>query len=374
MKRVKRILVAAVQTLFFSVLILSNAAYGATLLEGEADQDTLKNKRSGFTFFPIIFRSPDTKWAGGASANYYYHASGNKSTNRPSTISPTLIYTQRKQVISSLDADLYWKDDTYNPSGSIGYIKFPDTFYGTGNNTSEDMAEDYSQRTIFLGLGFRKKVRPSLYLGIHYGLGHAKILEVEENGLLAKGDILGSEGGAVSGAGISVNWDTRNNIFYPTSGGLYGLSVTLYSGTIGSDFDFTEYGLGLSKYIPLFSSHVLAFQGVVTIRTGDPPFQLLSQLGEILRGYVASRYIDKNLLSMQMEYRMPVWWRFGLVGFVGFGDVADKITNFEPGSFKHSVGWGIRYLFARDEHINLRVDFGFGEGSSQFYINFFEAF
>ncbi|MFQ6114683.1 MAG: BamA/TamA family outer membrane protein [bacterium] len=374
MKQHKTILVAAVQILFFSALILSNTIHSAISLDGETKQDTLKKKRSGFTFFPIIFRSPDTKWAGGASVNYYYYASGNQEEGRPSTIAPTFIYTQRKQIISSVGADLYWKNDTYNPSGGITYIKFPDTFYGIGNNTSTDDAEDYTQRVIFFGLGFRKKIRSDLYIGVNYQFGHGKMLEVEANGLLARGDILGSRGGTVSGAGFSVNWDTRNNIFYPTSGGVYGFSVTLYNHAIGSDFDFVQYGLDASKYVPLFSSHVLAFQGVLTMRTGDPPFQLLSQLGGILRGYVASRFIDKNLFAMQVEYRLPVWWRFGLVGFAGFGDVANKITDFEPGDFKHSVGWGIRYLFVRDEHINLRIDFGFGQDSSQFYISFFEAF
>jgi outer membrane translocation and assembly module TamA len=81
-----------------------------------------------------------------------------------------------------------------------------------------------------------------------------------------------------------------------------------------------------------------------------------------------------NFPTHFMEYRMPVWWRFGVVGFVGFGDVMDKITNFEVGNFKYSVGWGIRYLFVRDESINFRVDFGYGKESSQFYISFFEAF
>jgi outer membrane protein assembly factor BamA len=373
MKQNKSIRPTAVQILFFSILILSNTAHTATSLKGEAEQDSLKKSRSGFTFFPIVFRSPDTKWAGGASVNYYYYASGNESNGRPSTISPSLIYTQRSQIISSLAADL-WIGDSYNFSGSLNYLKFPNTFYGIGNNTSDDMAEDYTQRVFFLGLAFQKKVHQSLYLGFNYLIGNGKMIEVEENGLLAKGNIVGSEGGMVSGVGFSANWDSRNNIFYPTSGGLYGFSLTLYNSAIGSDFDFVEYSLSGSKYLPVFSSHVLAFQGVLTARTGTPPFQLLSQLGGILRGYIANRFIDKNLLAMQVEYRLPVWWRFGVVGFVGFGDVANKITNFQVGNFKHSIGWGILYLFVRDEKINFRLDFGYGNDSSQFYISFFEAF
>jgi hypothetical protein len=67
-------------------------------------------------------------------------------------------------------------------------------------------------------------------------------------------------------------------------------------------------------------------------------------------------------------------WRFGLVGFAGYGDVADKVSHFERKSFKYSVGWGIRYLLNRDEKLNLRLVFGYGKGSSEFYINFSEAF
>jgi outer membrane protein assembly factor BamA len=219
-------------------------------------------------------------------------------------------------------------------------------------------------------------VRAGLYLGVHYQLGHEKLLEVEKNGLLAKGNILGSAGGVVSSAGLSVNRDTRNNIFCPSSGGFYGFSVSLSGSAIGSDFDFTAYSLDLRKYFPLFSSHILALQGVMNILTGGPPFQALSELGgdSMMRGYYAGRYRDKNLLAGQVEYRIPVWWRFGLVGFAGYGDVAGKVSHFKRKDFKYSAGWGIRYLLIRDEKINLRFDFGYGKGSSEFYINISEAF
>jgi outer membrane protein assembly factor BamA len=215
-----------------------------------------------------------------------------------------------------------------------------------------------------------------LYLGIQYGFSHSKLIEVEQNGLLAKGDILGSSGGVVSSAGLAVNWDTRNNIFSPSSGDFYELSVSLSSKAMGSDFDFNGYGVDLRKYIPLFSSHVLALQGVMNIITGGPPFQSLPELGgdSMMRGYYAGRYRDKNLLAGQVEYRIPVWWRFGLVGFAGYGDVAGKVSHFKRKDFKYSAGWGIRYLLIRDEKINLRLDFGSGKGSSEFYINIGEAF
>ncbi len=197
-------IVAVVPTLFSAVLMLSNAAHSAGSFAAKAGQDTTQKKRSGVIGFPIIFYTPDTKWAGGASGGYYYRESKSDTTARPSTIGANLIYTQKQQIIAGCSADLYWQNDTYHPTGGIGYLKFPDTFYGIGNNTAADSAEDYTHRIITLGMSFQKQVRKGLYLGIHYELGNDKLIEVEKDGLLAKGNILGSKGGTASGAGIAV--------------------------------------------------------------------------------------------------------------------------------------------------------------------------
>ncbi len=375
MKHFREIMLV-VSPILFLVLTFGDAAYPIHPLAQQAEPDSVQKKRGSWSGYPIIFYTPDTKWAIGAAADYYYHPSASDTTTRPSTVGATLIYTQKKQIVAAFGVDLYSPSNTYNPSGGIIYVKYPDTFYGIGNNTSADSTEDYTHRLISLGLGFRKQMRPNLYLGIHYELDDDKLIKVEEDGLLAKGNILGSKGGTVSGAGLSVNWDSRNNLFSPSAGGLYGFSATFFAGALGSDFDFNRYNLSLRKYIPVFSSHVLAFQGEMSFRTGDPPFLLLAHLGGegILRGYAANRYLGKNLLAGQVEYRMPVWRRFGVAGFAGYGDVADKLSRFEIRSFKYSFGWGIRYLFNRDEKINLRLDFGYGKNSSEFYISLTEAF
>lgn len=374
MKNGKRMIIA--QILFLSILSISTAVYSMTSWEGGTQKDTVDQKRNGFIYFPVVFHSPETKMAGGAAVSYYYRESGSDITSRPSNITPMLIYTQKKQIVSQLGADLYWKDETYHLNGNLGYTKFPDKFYGIGNNTSKDDEEDYTPRIATLFMTFQKKVRPGLNLGIQYEFGHSKLMDVEENGLIATGDVLGSEGGVASGAGIVANWDTRNNIFYPSLGSFYQFSATRFSEALGSDYDFNRFNLDIRQYFPLSSSQILAIQGYVNIITGKPTFQLLSLFGgeRLMRGYYLGRYRDKNMAACQMEYRSPVWRRFGVVGFAGIGEVANKISRFERKNFKYSVGWGIRYLFSREEKINLRLDFGYGKGTSGVYINIGEAF
>ena len=102
----------------------------------------------------------------------------------------------------------------------------------------------------------------------------------------------------------------------------------------------------------------------------------LARLGSesILRGYYSARYRDTTLAAFQVEYRLPVWWRFGMVGFAGYGQVADSIGRLKIGEFKYSVGLGIRFRIDRKEGTNIRLDLGFGKGSSGNYLSGGEAF
>ena len=202
------------------------------------------------------------------------------------------------------------------------------------------------------------------------------MLEIAPDGLLADGDITGSEGGRVVGAGPQINWDSRDNIFNPTSGHLYTLSASFFNSALGSDFDFSRRSIDLRKYWSLAATQVLAVQGVAQFMSGSPPFQVLAQLGgpELMRGYYQGRYRDRNLLALQVEYRRSVWRRLGLVLFGGVGDVAARLDDFRTRDFKHSVGWGLRFCINRDENINLRLDFGYGKDTSGTYITMTEAF
>lgn len=358
------------------LLMLFNPAH-STSGTGEGDEpDTVKQKRSGIFLLPIIFYTPETKLAAGGLVNYYFRESGSKTESRASSIMPSLIYTQNKQILAELSTYLYWKDEAYYSEGYLAYIKFPAKFYGIGNNTKEDDEEDYTPRFVRLEISFQKKVRSGLYLGMRYELERRKLTEVEEDGLLARGDILGSEKGMTSGAGVRASWDSRNQVYSPSSGAYHQASATFFKSALGSDYDFVRYVLDLRQYFGVSSSHVAAFQAYARSVTGDPPFQKLSLLGgqNMMRGHYEGRYRDKNMLILQAEYRMPVWWRFGLAGFAGFGDVADEFSNFRLSSFKHSLGAGIRYRISPDEGINVRLDFGFGEGTSGLYITFNEAF
>ncbi len=93
-----------------------------------------------------------------------------------------------------------------------------------------------------------------------------------------------------------------------------------------------------------------------------------------MRGYYLGRYRDKEMIVLQTEYRMPVWRRFGIVGFGGLGEVSERIKDFSLSGIKYSLGGGIRFAVKPKEKLNIRLDYGIGSHSSGVYLYITEAF
>lgn len=350
--------------------------HGVTLAQEAAEEDS-EPKRSGLIPIPVLYYTPETKFAFGVAAQYYFRPADAGPTARPSTVTPVFIYTTNGQITAELNADLWWSQDGYHSTGYVGYSKFPDKFYGIGNDTSQDDEEDYTPRFTRLQISIERRFVSALRFGVGYQVEVSNLEEVEDGGILDQGDILGTDGGIVSGATLLASWDTRDNVFSAARGQYHQLTVDLNGSAFGSDYDFGRYVLDLRGYINTMPNHVLALQGYFGFETGDPPFQHLFPFGgqDLMRGYYEGRFRDKNMIVVQAEYRIvPIWWRVGAVVFGGIGDVADEPGSFALGDFKYSIGGGIRFLLIRAEGIALRLDFGFGEGDSGFYITLGEAF
>jgi len=126
----------------------------------------------------------------------------------------------------------------------------------------------------------------------------------------------------------------------------------------------------------LFSNHVLAFQENIQSSSGPVPYQWLSIMGGpwVMRGYILGRFRDKNSMVFQMEYRMPLVWKLGIVGFFGCGNVAQRMSQFRLDEFKLAGGFGIRYRLLKRFSTNVRLDFGFARGSFGVYAMINESF
>ncbi len=359
--------------LFFFVLGMHLCSLSASA-DDKAEEKEKKDRN--LLVLPVLFYSPETKLALGFGGGYFFRSAKEDPKLRPSSVNSFMVYTTNKQFQVFVMPDVYLKKNEYRLQGALGYSKFNDKFYGIGPGTTPEMEEKYISRSFLANINVQKKVSSFVNAGLRYDFGYQKLIEVEEDGLLDSGEISGSEGGNVSGLGFFLNWDSRDNIYYSRRGSYHQVSATFYRRALGSDYHFTKYLFDLRTYFSVSTKHTIALQGYLSSSSGDVPFQLLSFLGgqQIMRGYYAGRYRDKNMVVLQMEYRIQLFGRFGVVGFAGFGNVADRLNRLDFAKAKHSVGLGLRYTFNRDEKINLRLDVGFtGEGRG-FYISATEAF
>ncbi|MBD3386213.1 BamA/TamA family outer membrane protein [candidate division KSB1 bacterium] len=343
-----------------------------------SDAKVRNEKSSGYVFLPVLGYTPKTELAAGAVLNYYYRQSEGVEKSRPSNLMLSFIYTQKHQISCELPAELYWDDETYCLSGYVSYSKFPDLFFGIGNNTQKENEENYTPQTLQLRSNLQRKVSGHTYLGIVYNIKYNNLLEVDKNGLLVNGNITGHDEGRASGLGLTLFRDSRNHVFYPTQGTVFKTSLQRYNGTLGSDYTFTRFFLDLRAYFEPIQSHALAVQVFTNLMSGAPPFHMLSLLGQVgernlMRGYYMGRFRDNNIFVLQTEYRMPVWWRFGLALFAAAGEVSHTINEFGLNKLKYTFGGGLRFQINRKERINLRMDFGFGKNSSGFYLTIGEA-
>ncbi len=326
-------------------------------------------------WFPVIFYSTETRLAGGGGVQLVKRG---YTERHASSIGLIAYYTQNKQYSIGANTVMFFERGTYKAGGEIAYYYFPEKFYGIGNNTAKENEEKYITRSFrFRPIFHLMFLSSNLFIGFNYDYAHFDVLEKEPGKILDSRTITGSEGGLASGIGIDITWDTRDNNLYPTTGSYHQFITGFYGPSLGSDFNFNIYLADLRHYLSLFDDHVLAFRGVAGINSGNPPFQMIyftSSVGAFLRGYTQSRFMDKTVLTFEAEYRMPLVWRFGLVGFAGIGQVAPKISQMSVKEIKPSVGFGIRFALIPDQKVNVRIDMGVGKDDGSFNINLMEAF
>jgi outer membrane protein assembly factor BamA len=362
---------------FLLIFLLALAATVPPLALAE-EEKTAEKARTSLVVLPVIFSLPETKLGAGVGGLFTLRPAGSIPTARPSSLYFVAVYTQLKQFEVELKPELYLRNERYLLNADLIVNKFPNKYWGIGNDVPDDWEENYTPRTLSADLSFQRRLSPAqkVYVGILYRFEHIKMLKRDEGKMLAAGDLPGSQGGTTSGAGFIVNWDNRDNLFYPRSGNYFQVKALLHGGLLGSDYTFNLIDVDLRKYVSVFSRAVLALQAVVQTYGGAAPFYKMPMLGgdATMRGYYKGRYRDHSLLALQAEFRFPVWKRFSAVVFGGFGQVADGLGRLRFDSFKYSVGLGLRFLVVPKEGTNLRLDQAFGQGSSGFYFNANEAF
>ena len=175
-----------------------------------------------------------------------------------------------------------------------------------------------------------------------------------------------------SGVVVTSIYDSRDYRLNATKGWLFQVDAGLYQ---NDQFDsFSTYNIELANYIDLGSTPgLIAWQVQGHLTSGDVPWNLLPDLGgsDAMRGYIRGRYRDEQMMMGQVEYRLPVFQRYGMVFWGAVGSVAPKVSELTDTLL---TAYGTGFRFKIKDNINLRFDVGVGENETNFYLNVNEVF
>jgi hypothetical protein len=334
------------------------------------------HQKTTFKFLPILYYTPETRLAFGASGIYGFKFNPNDTLLPVSQIKPSFIYTQNKQMMATISYQLY-VNKNWIVSGTTGYLIYPYFFSGVGNDHDVNYKEWYDAKYPMLETNvYRRVYKKTWSVGLKYRFQNTRITS-EPDSLLGKGNVPGDGGSIQSALGVGVKYNTTDYELSPTKGWKINTYSMWATSAFGADYEDQVLHIDIRKYIPLSKKQdVLAAQVYLDAHSGDVPFNLMSMLGGRyrMRGYQEGVYRDRQMHVYQLEYRSRMFFKyFGFVVFGnygGVGNVFDEVAN----NYRYTLGTGLRFTPLPEKRYFIRLDYGVGNGTQGIYFEIGEAF
>lgn len=335
-----------------------------------------EEKQTGMVVLPAFSYSQETGFAAGAFGMYFDKMGREKN---PDTYQGGFFYTQKNQKMITAGVQKVVDDKNISVDGYVQSWLL--NYYPTSAKTGE--TSKFTDNTIQL----KGKVLWSPIKNVRVGpilrFTYTDAGDVKNDEIIGTKMPEGLDKGLYSGVGITADYDTRNNSFFPVSGEYALIEYSVFSKYTGSSADFNYIVVDMRKYIPIFEKNTFAIQGYLNTAAGDTPFQYMPSMGgqNIMRGFYYSRFNDKAYGAFQGEFRAGISKWIGVSIFAGTGEVAENISKLSIDKLKLSYGGGLRFNMGKEEKLNIRFDYAVNdlpnnkdENTAGMYINFLEAF
>ncbi|HZX73757.1 MAG TPA: BamA/TamA family outer membrane protein, partial [Cyclobacteriaceae bacterium] len=302
-----------------------------------------------------------------------------------SSISLTVAYTQYRQILLPLIANIWSKDQKWQYSTDWRYMKFPSETWGVEEQRKPEdgFSIDFSYLKIHqLAL---RAVKKNLFVGtgVYFdNLWNIRELSTPPDGSSDFEKYNLDEPEVAFAFPIRILYDTRLNQINPKNGWFFTLTYRNNFKALGNTKPWQSVVLDLRKYIQVSKSgNVLAFWLYSWQSTAQTPYLLLPSTGwddnfNTARGYIQGRYRSTSLHYAEAEYRFKITPN-GLLGGVAFANLQAYKLNLNEGpyAFAPAVGTGLRIKLNKKSGANLCIDYGVGQHNSHgFFINFSELF
>jgi hypothetical protein len=348
----------------------------ASATKESTEQKPVKARKGAFVAVPVPTSSPATGSGVTLMAGYIFPISKDDKVSPPSIVGGAGLITNNGTRALAIGTELYFKQDRYHVLTGFAHGDLNYDFYGTGTVAGNAGLKFGLNQTgnVFFGEALRR-IFWRVFVGPRFWFGSSTLAPQhlgENRPDLPPLDVAFD----MRAMGFKIERDTVPNRFYPVSGTTLTFGSDFFSKGLGGTFTFQTYRLKFNAYHSFDAKQVLAYNAFVCSTGGNAPFfgQCIFGMQDELRGYPAGRYIDKKMIATQLEYRLVLPWRLGMVAFAGLGEVAPNFSSFNGQNLLGSVGGGARFNLSTKYHVNLRADIAQGKNESTFSMGLGEAF
>jgi hypothetical protein len=187
----------------------------------------------------------------------------------------------------------------------------------------------------------------------------------------------------LGGGGALLQWDRLDHADRPSLGTslrLRGGAVTSPDQTDGGEtYRYTEYHTEALQFFTLFKPRrILVLRGAIDrvdpLEGGAIPFYELPILDKnhMARNFNRGRFRDRGALTMNVEYRYPIWVSWDAYIFLDAGQTFGEYPDLRSDRLRFSEGFGIR--FGNADKVFFNVVVGLGREKPQIGVDFSQVF
>jgi Omp85 superfamily domain len=330
-------------------------------------------RRGGILVAPLPISSPAIGSGIVPILAYIFPFSSKDKVSPPSAVGVAGLVSDNGSRGFAVGGQLYLKENTYQITSGFGRGNVNYDIYGTGVVAGLKLPLNQTGQAFFGE--FLRRVVWKFFAGPRFSTGNSFITFRPVSNFPIPPD-LGIHT-TLTAIGARLTRDTSPNRFYPTSGTYFNFTADFYSQALSSKYSFQSYRTTFDKYGSLSKNQVLAYNAYLCATGGKPPFygNCIFGTNNELRGYVAGQYFTRYALATQLEYRLVLPKRFGLVAFGGVGEVIPGGRQlYGKQKFLPDGGGGLRFELSKKYHVNLRADIAQGRDGHTFGLGVGEAF
>jgi outer membrane protein assembly factor BamA len=269
--------------------------------------------------------------------------------------------------------------DRFRLRGMVGHMEINYNFFGVGEAAGEAGQSIRIDQTINMGIGSALvRTFGQLYAGVSFAYMDNTINLPDSLLAILPPSALDRARTTLFAPGLQLEYDTRNNDYWPQAGNWFTLKSSFFGTALGGERKFQRYMPYWSHYFRLAGDRALLVTNInACAAAGNTPFYALCSVGAGmggLRGYTQGRYRDTVMTTAQTEVRLHGAGRLGAVAFAGFGMVAPNVGDILNARVLPAGGLGVRFQLTKEYPMHLRLDYAWGRDEGLLYFGVAEAF